>query len=78
LLAEKKQKEAWEVWRTNAKNHPDLWFTHAGMARVYSAQGDFDNALREEKIAEAGAPEFAKAGVERQVKRLESKQDINQ
>jgi len=78
LLAEKKPQQAWEVWKTNAKNHPELWFTHAGMARVYSAQGDFESALKEEKIAEAGAPEGTKAGVERQVKRLEAKEDINQ
>ncbi|HXY50745.1 MAG TPA: DUF2911 domain-containing protein [Terriglobales bacterium] len=77
LLAEKKPQQAWEVWRTNAKNHPELWFTHAGMARVYSAQGDFDSALKEEKMAEAGAPDGTKALVQRQIRRLEAKEDIN-
>jgi tetratricopeptide (TPR) repeat protein len=78
LLGAKKQQEALEVWKTNAKNHPELWFTHAGMARVYSAQGDFASALKEEKIAEAGAPDSVKLGVQRQIKRLEAKEDINQ
>ena len=55
LKGQKKDDEAYAVWRKNAKDHPDLWFTHSGMARVYSSQGDFPNAVKEMKIAEAGA-----------------------
>ena len=68
--------ERW-IWRKNAKDHPDLWFTHSGMARVYSAQGDFTNAVKEMKLAEAGAPEQNKPVIESFVKRLEAKDDIN-
>jgi tetratricopeptide (TPR) repeat protein len=77
LKGEKKDEEAYAVWSKNAKNHPDLWFTHSGMARVYSAKGDFDNALKEMKIAEAGAPEQNKVFIEAFIKRLEAKDDIN-
>jgi tetratricopeptide (TPR) repeat protein len=77
LKGEKKDEEAYAVWRKNAKDHPDLWFTHSGMARVYSAKGDFDNALKEMKIAEASAPEQNKVFIEAFIKRLEAKDDIN-
>jgi tetratricopeptide (TPR) repeat protein len=77
LKGEKKDDEAYAVWRKNAKDHPDLWFTHSGMARVYSAQGDFTNAVKEMKLAEAGAPEQNKPVIESFVKRLEAKDDIN-
>ncbi|HZE27412.1 MAG TPA: DUF2911 domain-containing protein [Terriglobales bacterium] len=77
LKGEKKDEQAFAVWRKNAKDHPDLWFTHSGMARVYSSQGDFANALKEMKIAEAGAPEPNRPFIEAFIKRLEAKDDIN-
>jgi tetratricopeptide (TPR) repeat protein len=77
LKGEKKDEEAYAVWSKNAKDHPDLWFTHSGMARVYSAKGDFDNALKEMKIAETSAPEQNKVFIEAFIKRLEAKDDIN-
>jgi hypothetical protein len=77
LKGEKKDDEAYAVWRKNAQAHPDLWFTHSGMARVYSSQGDFANAIKEMKIAEAGAPEPTKPVIEAYIKRLEAKDDIN-
>ncbi len=77
LKGQKKDDEAYAVWRKNAKDHPDLWFTHSGMARVYSSQGDFDNAVKEMKLAEAGAPQQNKVFIEAAIKRLEAKDDIN-
>ena len=77
LKGEKKDDEAYAVWRKNAKDHPDLWFTHSGMARVYSAQGDFQNALKEMKIAQAGAPEQSQPFIAAFIKRLEKNDDIN-
>jgi hypothetical protein len=77
LKGQKKDNEAYAVWRKNAKDHPDLWFTHSGMARVYSSQGDFDNAVKEMKLAEAGAPEQNKVFIDAAIKRLEAKDDIN-
>jgi Protein of unknown function (DUF2911) len=77
LKGQKRDDEAYAVWRKNAKDHPDLWFTHSGMARVYSSQGDFTNAVKEMKVAEAGAPEQNKPFIESFIKRLEAKDDIN-
>jgi hypothetical protein len=77
LQGEKKQDEALAVFRSTAKKFPDYWTSHMGMARVYSAQGDFDNAVKEVKLSLTGAPDSNKANLEGYVKRLEAKQDIN-
>ena len=50
---------------------------HSGMARIYSSQGKFDDAVKEMNLALAGAPDGQKSYVESLVKRLQSKQDIN-
>jgi Protein of unknown function (DUF2911)/Tetratricopeptide repeat len=77
LQAEKKQDEALAVFRSNAKKFPDYWTTHLGLARVYSAQGDFDQAVKEAKVALASAPDSNKSNLENYVKRLQNKEDIN-
>ncbi|MFZ3343285.1 MAG: DUF2911 domain-containing protein [Terriglobales bacterium] len=77
LQGEKRNDEAYAIFRENAKKHPDLWFTHTGMARIYSSQGKFDDAASEMKLALAGAPENQKVYVGGLVKKLEAKQDIN-
>jgi tetratricopeptide (TPR) repeat protein len=77
LQGEKKQEEAFAVYRSNAKKFPDYWTTHLGMARVYSGQGDFDRAVKEAQAALPSAPDANKASLEGYVKRLQSKDDIN-
>jgi len=77
LQGEKKQDEALAVFRSTSKKFPDYWTSHMGMARVYSAQGDFDNAVKEVKTALTGAPDSNKPNLEGYVKKLEAKQDIN-
>lgn len=77
LQAQKKQDEALVIFRSTAKKYPDFWTTHMGMARVYSAQGDFENAVKEVKLSLAGAPDSNKANLENYVKRLQNKEDIN-
>ncbi len=77
LQGENRADEAFAIFRSNYKKHPDQWFVHSGMARVYTAQGDYDNAVKEMKLAAASAPENAKLAVEGLVKRLEKKEDIN-
>jgi tetratricopeptide (TPR) repeat protein len=78
LQAEKRNEEAFAIFRENAKKHPDQWFVHSGLARIYSSQGKFDDAAKEMKLALAGAPDNQKSYVDGLVKRLEAKQDINQ
>lgn len=78
LQTEKKQEEAFAVYRSNAKKYPDYWTSHVGMARVYSSQGDFDHAVKEMQAALNGAPDDGnKSAIEKYVKRLQSKDDIN-
>ena len=77
LQGDKKQDEALAIYRSSAKKFPDYWTTHLGLARVYSAQGDFDNAVKEVKMSLTGAPEANKNALESYVKRLQAKEDIN-
>jgi Flp pilus assembly protein TadD len=77
LQAEKRSEEAFAVFRENAKKHPDQWFVHSGLARIYCSQGKFDDAAKEMKVALATAPDNQKVYLTGLVKQLESKQDIN-
>jgi hypothetical protein len=77
LQGDKKQDEAFSIYRSTAKKFPDYWTTHLGMARMYSAQGDFDNAVKEIKLSLPGAPDANKTALEKYVKQLQSKEDIN-
>ena len=77
-LAAKHADEALAVFRGNAAKHPELWFVHDGLARAYSALGRFPDAAKEMKAAIADAPAAGKDALGVLLKRLESKQDINQ
>ena len=78
LLGEKRNEEAYAIFRENAQNHPDQWFVHTGLARMYSAQSKFDDAAKEMKLSMAAAPADQKGYLDGLEKRLEAKQDINQ
>ena len=77
LQGEKKQDEALAIFRSTAKKYPDFWTSHMGLARVYSSQGDFENAVKEVKLSLTTAPDSNKANLENYVKRLQNKEDIN-
>jgi len=77
LQGEKKQEEAFALYRSNAKKFPDDWTSHVGMARVYSGQGDFDKAVKEMQTALTGADDANKSNLQNYVKRLQAKEDIN-
>ena len=77
LMGEKRNEEAFVVFRDNAQKHPDLWFTHTGLARMYSAQGKFDDATNEMKLSMAAAPDNQKNYLGGLEKKLEARQDIN-
>ena len=77
LMRDKKQQEAFAIFRTAAKKYPNAWITHAGMARVYTGDGNYEAAIKEMKLSAEGAPEQAKPQVEALLKRLEAKEDIN-
>lgn len=78
LQGEKKQDEAFAIFRTSAKKYPDYWLTHVGLARVYSGEGQYDQAIKEMQAALLGVPDEAnKSRIVNYVKRLQSKEDIN-
>jgi tetratricopeptide (TPR) repeat protein len=77
LQGDKKQEEAFTLFRSNAQKYPDNWTSHVGLARVYSSQGDFDHAVKEMQAALTTAPDNNKQNLENYIKRLQSKDDIN-
>jgi tetratricopeptide (TPR) repeat protein len=77
LQGQGKQDQAFDYFRQAAKKDPNDWVVHDGTARIYSAKGDYSNALKEIKITLAGAPDNQKIFFEPLVKKLEAGQDIN-
>jgi len=77
LQVEKKQDEALALYRSSARKFPEDWTSHLGLARVHSAQGDFDGAVKEMQISLTGAPDANKKALEGYIKRLQAKDDIN-
>jgi Tfp pilus assembly protein PilF len=77
LQGQGKQDQAFDFFRQAAKKDPNDRVVHDGTARIYSAQGDYGNALKEIKITLAGAPDNQKIFFEPMIKKLEAKQDIN-
>jgi tetratricopeptide (TPR) repeat protein len=77
LQGEGKQDQAFDFYRQAQKKDPNDWLAHDGIARIYSAKGDFDNALKEYKLAREGAPDNQKIFFDLGLKKLEAKQDIN-
>ena len=77
LQRQKKQDEAFAVFRTMEKKYPGNWLTYAGMGRIACSQGDYSKATADMKLALSVAPDMGKSGVEGLIKRLEAKEDIN-
>ena len=78
LQRQKKQDEAFAVFRTMGQKYPDNWLTYAGMGRIACGQGDYAKATEDMKLALGVAPDVGKPSVESLIKRLEAKEDINQ
>lgn len=78
LQREKKQDEAFAIYKMAAQKDPNNWLAHAGLARVACGAGNYDEATKQMQLALAGAPDGAKAGVQSLVKKLQDKQNINQ
>jgi tetratricopeptide (TPR) repeat protein len=77
LQIQKKQDEAFAVFKINVQKRPNEWYTHGELSRMASARGDFATALKEMKLALAGAPDQAKNQIQGLIARLEKNQDIN-
>ncbi|MCD6065496.1 MAG: hypothetical protein K0S33_322 [Bacteroidetes bacterium] len=78
LLNQKRNDEALEVFKTNAKKNPKKFTTYVGLARGFSGKGDYKNALANAKAALPLAPDAVNKGsVEGMIKKLEEGKDIN-
>ncbi len=77
LQTQGQQDQAFEIFRTNIKKNPNHWLVHSEIARLACAQSRFDDAVKEMKLAVAGAPSQFKPTMEGLVQRLQKKEDIN-
>ncbi|HVE71455.1 MAG TPA: DUF2911 domain-containing protein [Thermoanaerobaculia bacterium] len=79
LLTQGKKEDALRVWELNAKRNGDAWPVHVGLARGYSANGRYQDALKHAKLALAQAPDdINKRSLEAGIKKLEEGKDMNQ
>lgn len=78
LIIQKKGAQALEVFKANYNQHPNEFTTNMGMARGYSAVGDYKKALEYLTKAQTQTPDpINKANVEKSLKLLKEGKDIN-
>jgi tetratricopeptide (TPR) repeat protein len=77
LLNKKRKEDAQRVFEWAFKKWPSSWETKHGMARMFSSNGKFKEALKLEKEVLAIAPEEEKVAIAANIKLLESNQDFN-
>ncbi len=78
LLAAKKADAAMAVFRYNAERNGDAWPVHVGLARGYSAVGDYKTALEHAKKALPQAPDdLNRKGLEAMIDALSKGQPIS-
>ncbi|MEQ9426055.1 MAG: DUF2911 domain-containing protein [Cyclobacteriaceae bacterium] len=80
LITQGQKEKALEIFKLNQKNNDGAWPTNYGLARGYSAVGDFKNALKYLKMAKDNVPANDTVNppiIEANIKKLENKEDIN-
>lgn len=80
LITQGEKEKALDVFKKNHKKFDGAWPTNYGLARGYSANGDFKNALKYLKIAQKNVPQGDTINppvIEANIKKLENKEDIN-
>jgi hypothetical protein len=78
LQRDGKQDQAFAIYRSLAEKYPTNLFTHAGLARIAVGSGNYDEAVKEMRLAKDAAPENAKSQIQGLINRLEKKENINQ
>lgn len=69
---------ALKIFKLNLQRHGDVWPVNVGLARGYSATGEFDKALKHARIAYERAPDqLNKDSLREAIEKLERKEDIN-
>ncbi|RLD29435.1 MAG: hypothetical protein DRI75_03460 [Bacteroidetes bacterium] len=78
LIGLGKKDKALEVYKMNAEKNKDTWPVHYGLARAYSALGNYSTALTHLNKALENAPNAASKGrVQANIDKLEKGEDIN-
>ena len=78
LVTLKKSKEAFEAFKKNYDNHPNVFTTNVGMMRGYAAMGNYKKALEFAQKAQPQAPDkLNKDNVERMIGMLKEGKDVN-
>lgn len=77
LISNGQGQKALTIFEKLNKKWPDHWLAPHGLARGYSATGDFKKALKYEKVALEKAPESSKQFLEGYVEQLEAGEDFN-
>ena len=78
LQQQGKQAEAMAVYQKNAKRFGDAWPVHVGLARGYSAAGDYKTALTHAERALTQAPDaLNKTSLETAIAALKQGKDMN-
>ncbi len=78
LQTEGNNTKAFEVFRLNAKLHPNQWPVNVGLMRAYAGTGDNKNAIKYAKLALIQAPDdLNKKNLSSMIEKLEKGEKIN-
>lgn len=77
LLAQKKPKEAFDIFKMNFDKNPGVFTTNVGMVRAYSAMGNYKKALELAQKALPQSDAVNKPNLERMIKLLQEGKDVN-
>jgi hypothetical protein len=78
LLGQKRSKDAFDAFKLNYDKHPNEFTTNMGMARAWSAMGDYKRSLTFLQKAELQVPDAGnKANIDKFLKMLQEGKDIN-
>src|SRR5262249_32357660 len=78
LIPQKRAKDAFDAFKMNYAKHPNTFTTKMGMARAYSATGDYKKAQEYLKKAYAQVPDPGnKVNIEKMMPMLDQGKDIN-
>ena len=78
LIAQGEGDKALEIFQYNMERFGDVWPVRVGLARGYSAIGNYKEALKHAKIALSRAPDPTnKSSLEQNIEKLKAGQDIN-
>ena len=78
LLAQKKNKEAFDIFKMNADKYPNVFTTNMGLARGYSGVGNYKKSLEYLLKAQPQAPDqLNKGNVDKLIKLAQDGKDIN-